>query len=126
MAAEVLIVDDDADIVAAIQVNLELAEYSVHIARDGSQAVEIARRVRPDVILLDVVMPGFDGYEVLRALRGDPRTRQCRVIFLTAKDSVPDDALGGAEGAVDYIVKPFAPAHLLARVRSAAETGPPE
>jgi DNA-binding response OmpR family regulator len=123
VAAQVLIVDDDPDIVTAIQVNLELDGYGVHVAHNGSEAIEIARQVRPDVVLLDVVMPGVDGYEVLHALQGDPRTRQCKVVFLTARSSPGADVRRGTEGVVDYIVKPFAPADLLARVRAALEEG---
>lgn len=126
MAAQVLIVVDDPDIVTAVQVNLELEGYCVHIARDGSEAVEVARRARPDVVLLDVLMPGRDGYDVMRALHGDARTRQCQVIFLTAKSPGAAEVRGGTEGAVDYIVKPFAPADLLARVRTAIEKGTSE
>lgn len=123
MAAQVLIVEDDPDIVIAIQVNLELAGYGVHVAHDGSQAVGIAREVRPDVVLLDVVLPGVDGYEVLHALRGDPLTAACKVIYLTAKSSPPTEVRRGFDGVVDYIVKPFAPADLLARVRAALDEG---
>jgi DNA-binding response OmpR family regulator len=126
VAAQVLIVDDDPDIVTAIQVNLELEGYGVHIARDGSEAVEIAREIRPDVVLLDVVMPGLDGYEVLKVLQGDARTRQCQVIFLTAKSSTAGDVRGRSEGAIDYIVKPFAPGDLLARVRAALQKRSPQ
>ena len=123
MAAQVLIADDDPDIVTAIQVNLELAGYGVHVAGGGSEAVKIARQVRPDVVLLDVVMPGVDGYEVMHALHGDPRTRQCKILFLTAKSSPSTEVRQGIDGVVDYIVKPFAPADLLARVRAALEQG---
>jgi DNA-binding response OmpR family regulator len=123
VAAQVLIVEDDPDIVTAIQVNLELAGYGVHVAHDGSQAVGIAREVRPDVVLLDVVLPGVDGYEVLHALRGDPLTAECKVMFLTAKSSPPTGIRRGVDGVVDYIVKPFAPADLLARVRAALDEG---
>jgi two-component system, OmpR family, phosphate regulon response regulator PhoB len=123
VAAQVLIVEDDPDIVTAIQVNLELAGYGVHVAHDGSQAVGIARQVRPDVVLLDVVLPGVDGYEVLHALRGDPLTRECKVIFLSAKSSPSMEVRKGFEGVVDYIVKPFAPADLLARMRAAFDEG---
>jgi DNA-binding response OmpR family regulator len=123
VAAQVLIVDDDPDIVTAIQVNLELEGYGVHVAHDGSEAVEIARQVRPDVVLLDVVMPFVDGHEVLHALHGDTRTRQSKVIFLTAKSSPSCEVRKGINGMVDYIVKPFAPADLLARVRAALEKG---
>jgi DNA-binding response OmpR family regulator len=123
VADQVLIVDDDPDIVTAIQVNLELEGYGVHVAHDGSEAVEIARRVRPDVVLLDVVMPGVDGHEVLHALHADPRTRQTKVLFLTAKSSPSTELRKGIEGVVDYIVKPFAPVDLLARARAALEQG---
>jgi DNA-binding response OmpR family regulator len=126
VAAQILIVDDDPDIVTAIQVNLELDGYGVHIARDGSEAVEIARQVRPEVVLLDLVMPGLDGYDVLEALQGDARTRQCRVIFLTAKSSAAGDVRARSQGAIDHIVKPFAPADLLARVRAALQEGSSE
>ena len=121
MAAQVLIVDDDPDIVTAIEVNLELEGYDVHIARDGSAAVEIARRIQPDVVLLDVVMPGLDGYEVLQTLYADARTQGCKVILLTAKSSDVAGIHGRTEEAVDCIVKPFAPADLLARVRATLE-----
>ncbi len=126
MAAQILIVDDDPDIVTAIQVNLELDGYGVHIAGDGAEAVEVARQVRPDVVLLDVVMPGLDGYDVLEALQGDARTRQCRVILLTAKSSAAGDVRARSQGAIDHIAKPFAPADLLARVRAALQEGSSE
>ena len=117
MAQRILIADDDDDILEAIKVNLELEGYEVFLARDGDQAMEQARRVRPDLILLDVIMPGPDGFDVCRGLKADARTSECPVIFLTARGATRDEAVGLIAGADDYIVKPFDPADLLTRVK---------
>ncbi|MGQ0804017.1 MAG: molybdopterin-binding protein [Actinomycetota bacterium] len=121
MAERILIADDDDDILEAIKVNLEVEGYEVFLARDGDEALEQARRVRPDLILLDVVMPGPDGFDVCRGLKADARTADCPVIFLTAKGATRDEAVGLIAGADDYIVKPFDPADLLARVQRVLE-----
>jgi DNA-binding response OmpR family regulator len=117
MAGRVLIAEDDDDVLETIQLNLELEGFEVHVARDGDQALAQARAVEPDLILLDVVMPGPDGIAVARKLKDDPRTRDVPVIFLTAKSTASDAAVGLAAGADDYIVKPFDPLDLVARVR---------
>jgi len=117
MAGRILIAEDDDDVLETIQLNLELEGFEVHVARDGDQALAQARAVEPDLILLDVVMPGPDGIAVARKLKDDPRTRDVPVIFLTAKSTASDAAVGLAAGADDYIVKPFDPLDLVARVR---------
>ena len=118
MSELILIADDDEDVASAVEVNLQLEGYEVHLAHDGIEAVEQARTLQPDLILLDVVMPGLDGFEVCRELRADPRTMNSAVILLTAKSVASDKVHGLAAGADDYIVKPFEPAELVARVRS--------
>ena len=125
MAQRILIADDDDDILEAIKVNLELEGYEVFLARDGDQALEQARRVRPHLILLDVVMPGPDGFDVCRGLKADARTSDCPVIFLTAKGATRDEAVGLIAGADDYVVKPFDPADLLTRVRRVLDAPAP-
>ena len=117
MAERILIAEDDDDVLETIQLNLELEGFEVHVARDGDQALAQARAVEPDLILLDVVMPGPDGVAVARKLKDDPSTRDVPVIFLTAKSTASDAAVGLAAGADDYIVKPFDPLDLVARVR---------
>lgn len=118
MAEIVLIAEDDPDVASAVEVNLQLEGYEVHIAADGCEALERARRLQPDLVILDVVMPGLDGFEVCEQLRADARTRYAAVIMLTAKGIAGDKMRGFAAGADDYVVKPFEPAELVARVRS--------
>ncbi|AFV03638.1 response regulator receiver modulated diguanylate cyclase [Dehalobacter sp. UNSWDHB] len=95
-----------------------LAEYQFLSARNGRQALELLRRCSPDLILLDIVMPEMDGYEVLRQLKYDERTRNIPVIFLTSLDSIEDEEKGFNLGAVDYITKPFKPTIIQARVKN--------
>lgn len=115
----VLVVDDDVDIARYVELNLSLEGFRVHVAHDGHDAVRQAQTVRPDAILLDVMMPGLDGYEVCRRLRSNARTSHCAIIMLTAKALSADTVLGLTAGADDYIAKPFDPPELVARVRAA-------
>jgi len=114
--ARVLVVDDDERIAAAVRRALAYEGYEVTTAQDGLAALEAARESMPDLIVLDVMMPGLDGIEVVRRIRaaGD----DVAVLMLTAKTSVPDRVEGLDAGADDYLVKPFAYEELLARVRS--------
>jgi DNA-binding response OmpR family regulator len=121
VAERILICDDDEDIAHAVRINLELEGYEVHEARDGFELIDEARRLQPALVLLDVVMPGIDGIEVCRELRSDPRTQDVGVILLTARTATRDEALGLLAGADDYMVKPFDPADLVARVRGVIE-----
>jgi diguanylate cyclase (GGDEF)-like protein len=113
----ILVVDDDPDVARFIEVNLRAAGYEVHVASDGEEALEKAADLRPDLILLDVMMPKLDGFEVAQRLRRDARTSSCSIIMLTAKALSADKVLGLSSGADDYIIKPFDPVELLARVK---------
>lgn len=115
----VLVVDDDFDIARYVELNLSLEGFTVHVAHDGREAVAKAQTLRPDAVLLDVMMPGLDGYEVCRRLRSNARTSHCAIIMLTAKSLSADTVLGLTAGADDYISKPFDPPELVARVRAA-------
>ncbi len=115
----VLVVDDDFDIARYVELNLSLEGFVVHVAHDGREAVAKAQALRPDAVLLDVMMPGLDGYEVCRRLRSNARTSHCAIIMLTAKSLSADTVLGLTAGADDYISKPFDPPELVARVRAA-------
>jgi diguanylate cyclase (GGDEF)-like protein len=117
MSESVLVVDDDPDVARFIEVNLRSAGYEVAVASNGEEALEKALEVRPDLILLDVMMPKMDGFEVAQRLRRDPRTSSCSIIMLTAKALSSDKVLGLSSGADDYIIKPFDPVELLARVK---------
>ncbi len=114
----ILVVDDDADIVRFVEMNLRLEGYRVLVARDGVEALEMVAAEVPDLVLLDVMMPGFDGVEVTRRLRADSRTSTLPIIMLTAKTLTADRVLGLTTGADDYIIKPFDTLELVARVRS--------
>src|SRR5919106_3778308 len=114
----VLVADDDEDIVRFVEVNLRLEGFEVITASDGEQALEMATESLPDLILLDVMMPRLDGFEVCQRLRHDGRTKHISVIMLTAKSLSADKVVGLTAGADDYIIKPFDPIELVARVRS--------
>lgn len=114
----VLVVDDDPVIVNLLQVNFEIEGYEVLAATGGEAGLAQARSGHPDVIVLDVMMPGLDGIEVARRLRGDPQTKIIPIIFLSAKAQADDIALG-LTLADDYVTKPFEPLELLERVAAA-------
>ena len=113
----VLVVDDEAPIRLLCRVNLEAEQMDVLEAADGLSGLEAARRERPDVILLDVMMPGLDGWRVAEELLEDDRTRAIPIIFLTARAEFRDRARGLDIGGVDYVTKPFNPLELAPLVR---------
>ncbi|PKN18437.1 MAG: hypothetical protein CVU71_13155 [Deltaproteobacteria bacterium HGW-Deltaproteobacteria-6] len=114
----ILVVDDTPDNLTLIT-SLLRDLYRVKIAVSGKKALQIAfSGERPDLILLDIMMPEVDGYEVCRQLKGDSETRDIPVIFLTAKTEIEDEVKGFEFGAADYITKPISPPILLARVRT--------
>jgi diguanylate cyclase (GGDEF)-like protein len=119
MAPRVLLVDDDPVILRLLEVNFRLDGFDVSTASHGNEALDRARELRPDAVVLDVMMPGLDGFQVCRRLRGDPRTKHISVIMLTAKSLSADKVVGLTSGADDYIIKPFDPIELVARVKSA-------
>jgi diguanylate cyclase (GGDEF)-like protein len=113
----VLIVDDESTNIIALTRILS-AEYTVYAATDGQDAIETAREYLPDVILLDILMPDMDGYEVLSILKNDEKTREIPVIFVTGLGSSDDEERGLDLGAADYIIKPFTPTIVRLRVRN--------
>jgi diguanylate cyclase (GGDEF)-like protein len=113
----ILVVDDDPDIARFVEVNLRSAGYDVAVAGDGEEALERAGDLRPDLVLLDVMMPRIDGFEVAQRLRKNPQTANTSIIMLTAKALSADKVTGLQSGADDYIIKPFDPIELLARVK---------
>ena len=118
MHKTILVVDDEQDIVDLISYNLSKEGYEVSMANNGTDAVELARRLRPDLVILDIMMPGLDGFEVCRTLRQDPNLQSTAIVFLTAKAGEIDQILGLELGADDYIQKPISPRVLLARVKT--------
>ncbi len=124
--ARVLIVDDEPDIVMFVQLNLELDGHEVLIAYDGEEALEQIREHRPEVVLLDVMMPKLDGWSVLFTLKADPdpALQTIPIVLLTALGGEQDRARGGIEGAVRHLAKPVTPDEVLAAVRQALEDGP--
>jgi len=114
----ILVVDDAPENVQAISAVLRAQGYQVLVATDGTRALDVLAKVRPDLILLDVLMPGIDGYEVCRRLKAEALTRDIPVIFLTAMSEVEDEQKGFDAGCVDYITKPVSPPILLARVNT--------
>lgn len=115
-AARVLVVDDERDIVALVSYHLAKAGYQVVTASTGRDALENARREQPALIVLDLMLPGISGFEVIEQLRADERTRGIAVLMLTARREEPDRIRGLSLGADDYLTKPFSPEELVLRV----------
>ena len=115
MAKSILIVEDDNNIADLLRLYLEKEGYQATIAADGTQGIDLYRKLRPDLVLLDVMMPGVDGWGVLRAIRQDSQTP---VIMLTAKGETTDKVSGLKQGADDYITKPFEMKEVLARIEA--------
>jgi len=114
--ARILVIDDEAMLRRIIQAHLSRANYETITAANGAEGIELARRERPALILLDVMMPEMNGYEVARVLRSDWATSQIPIIMLTAKHATEDKMVGLEAGANDYITKPFDSGELLARI----------
>jgi two-component system, OmpR family, alkaline phosphatase synthesis response regulator PhoP len=114
----VLVIDDEKDVIEFVRYNLDKEGFDVVAASDGSSGLDIATRHKPDLVVLDLMMPGLDGLEVCRRMRGDDRTRRIPVIMLTAKAAEADRIVGLELGADDYVTKPFSPRELVARVKA--------
>jgi DNA-binding response OmpR family regulator len=108
----ILVVDDETAIRLICRVNLESAGFETLEAGDGETAFSIAQSEKPDLILLDIMLPGIDGLEVAERLAAAPETRQIPIIFLTARSTAPDELRGHEAGGVAYIAKPFDPTYL--------------
>ncbi|HLR71340.1 MAG TPA: response regulator YycF [Pseudogracilibacillus sp.] len=115
MSFKILVVDDEKPIADILKFNLEKEGYEVVCAYDGNDAIELAEKEKPDLILLDIMLPGKDGNEVCREIR---KTQTMPIIMLTAKDSEIDKVLGLELGADDYVTKPFSNRELIARVKA--------
>ena len=115
---KVLVVDDEPNIIEAITYNLKRAGFRTLTASDGQRALELAQRELPDLITLDVRLPGQDGWEVCRLLRHDLRTKRIPIIMLTVNSDEAEKIVGLELGADDYVTKPFSPKELVARVKA--------
>ena len=118
MEDTVLIVEDEADVVDLLRYNLSKAGFAVLIASDGLTGLDMARTKRPDVVILDLMLPGIDGHSICKALKKDPNTEPIPILMLTAKGQ-PEERVKGLEiGADDYVTKPFSPRELVLRVQA--------
>lgn len=118
MKEKILIVDDEKDIVKMLSYNLKKEGYRTVDARDGEDALELVLREHPDLILLDLMLPGIDGLEVCKQLKKEPKTSRIPIIMLTAKIQETDKIVGLELGADDYVSKPFSPKELIARIKA--------
>ncbi len=114
----ILCVDDEHDILDILSYNLKKEGYNVYTADGGEKALPIVDKVKPDLVLLDIMMPGIDGLEVCKRIRNTPHVRDTHIIFLTAKSDEVDEILGLEFGADDYITKPFSPRKIVSRVKA--------
>ncbi len=114
----VLAIDDQENIIEFIKLGLKYEGFQVESATDGTQGLAAAQRLNPDLIILDIMLPGMDGLEVCRRLRANPTTRDIPILMLTAKDDVRDRITGLDTGADDYLTKPFSFEELVARIRA--------
>jgi diguanylate cyclase (GGDEF)-like protein len=113
----ILIVDDNVENIKILGISLKNSGYELIIAQNGYEALECIKEVKPDLILLDIMMPGINGYDVCKILKNDVSTKDIPIIFLTAKTQIEDIVKGFEVGGVDYITKPFIKEELLARVK---------
>jgi two-component system alkaline phosphatase synthesis response regulator PhoP len=115
---KILVVDDEEDIIELLRFNLSREGFQVSSASSGEEALRLVRSEMPNLILLDLMLPGIDGLEVTRRLKNDPNTKDIPIVMLTAKGEEPDIVAGLELGADDYITKPFSPRILVARARA--------
>ena len=114
---KVLIVDDQAEVRRLVEITLRVGDYKVFQAQNGQEAIEAARKKKPDLIIMDIMMPGdMDGFEATRVLKNDPETKDSTIIMLTAKGQELDKEKGLEAGADDYFTKPFSPLELIRKV----------
>jgi DNA-binding response OmpR family regulator len=118
VAKSVLVAEDERNLVEALSFLMSRAGYTVHVARDGPTTVEMARRLAPDLVLLDIMLPGFDGFAVVEAIRREPAAHKPRIVMLTAKGHEKDRQKAVALGVDDYVTKPFSNRDVIERVRA--------
>lgn len=114
----ILVVDDEADLASLVQFNLETAGYQTTVALTGEHALQLAKTSKPDLIVLDLMLPDLSGRDVCRKLKADPTTRAIPIIMLTARGEEADRVQGFEVGVDDYVTKPFSPKELMLRVRA--------
>src|ERR1043166_1183318 len=122
-AGRVLVVEDERDVADLLRYNLAKDGYDVIVAASGSEAVKQAHELHPDVVLLDIMVPQLNGWEICRRLKQDAETRAIPVIMVTGRVEEGDKGLGFEVGADDYVTKPFSPRELIARIRAVARRG---
>ncbi len=115
---KILIADDNDNIREALSYLLEDEGYSLWLAKDGVETLARVKEVRPDILFLDIMMPEMNGYDVCRAIKDDPALKKTYVIMLTAKGQVAEQERGREVGADEYIVKPFSPMEILAKIKA--------
>lgn len=120
---KIVIIEDEPDILEVLSYNLKREGYEVFTAADGSAGLALVRRETPDLILLDLMLPGLDGIELCGTIKQSPQTQNCLIIMVTAKGEESDIVLGLGVGADDYITKPFSPRELVARVKAVLRRG---
>src|SRR3990170_7308101 len=123
MKQTILVVDDENDILTLLKYNLEKAGFKVLSSQDGPEAINTAAKEKPDLIVLDIMLPSMEGTEVCRILKGRDGTRDIPIIMLTAKGEEIDRIVGFELGADDYIIKPFSPRELVLRVKAVLKRG---
>jgi DNA-binding response OmpR family regulator len=114
----ILVIDDEKDLIELVRYNLENDGFDVIAATDGQSGLDVVKKHRPDLVVLDLMMPGLDGLQVCQQLRADPRSARIPLIMLTAKATEADRIIGLELGADDYITKPFSPREVIARVKA--------
>lgn len=125
MKSKILVVDDEPDVIELVRYNLNLAGFDVETAENGSEALLKARTVKPDLIILDLMLPEIDGLEVCKLLRRDAKTSTIPIIMLTAKAAEIDRIVGLELGADDYVTKPFSPRELVLRIKKRLQQSSP-
>lgn len=115
---KILIADDNENIRDALTYLLEDEGYELFLAKDGKDTLKKVKEHRPDVLFLDIMMPEINGYDVCKAIKGDPALKQTYIIILTAKGQVAEQERGKEAGADEYIVKPFSPMDILTKIKS--------
>jgi len=123
MKETILIIEDEKDIVKMLEYNLKKEGFKTLSVRNGEDAVKITTKEYPDLIILDLMLPGMDGLEVCKALKGDTKTALIPIIMLTAKSQESDKVVGLELGADDYMTKPFSPRELIARIKAVLRRG---
>jgi len=125
MKPSVLVVDDEPNIVVSLEFLMQRAGYNVRVARDGAEALRVIAERPPDLVLLDIMMPRRNGFDVCRAIRANPDWAGVRIVMLTAKGRDADREKGLALGVDDYVTKPFSTREVVAMVRRYLDGGPP-